>query len=496
MEKIKKYKSHLNKFADVNYSSSLLQWDQETYMPKDGAVRRGQQLSTLAEIAHELGTDESFGNLLKDLQQENLNDFDRKNVTLSLKDYTTRKKYTSKFVRELTQAISDAFSAWQEAKKAKNYSLYAPKLERIIELKKQEAELLGYKNHPYDAMIDQYEPETTTADIDLLFTDVKTKLMPFVQQILKQKNGDDAFMYKNYPKETQWDFGMNLLQQMGYDFNAGRQDYSEHPFTVHFHSRDVRVTTRVDENNLHEMIWSTIHEGGHALYEQGMNPENYGLPAGEACSLAIHESQSRLWENNVGRGLAYWKANYSALQTMFPQNLTSVNVNQFYQAMNRVQPGLIRTNADELTYHLHILIRFELEKMILNSEVTVKELPELWNSKYKDYLGVTVPDDSMGVMQDVHWSHGSFGYFPTYSLGSFYAAQIYDAAQKEMSELEKNIEIGNLIPLRNWLKSTIHEYGRLYSAPELIEKVCGQKADLKYFLDYAKRKYMDLYPNL
>lgn len=496
MNNYKKYQLHLIKLADVNYASAVLQWDQETYMPKEGAVRRGQQLSTLAGISHEIGTDESFGKLLLDLQQENLNAHDRRNVELSLKDYQIRKKYNAEFVKKLTQTISEAFSAWQEAKQKNDYAIYAPKLAQIIELKKQEAELLGYQNHPYDAMIDQYEPDTTTADIDLLFKDVKLKLMPFVQQVLQQQNEDDSFMYLKYPKELQWGFGMNLLEQMGYNFNAGRQDHSEHPFTIHFHSNDVRVTTRVDENNLHEMIWSTIHEGGHALYEQGILAEEYGLPLGEACSLAIHESQSRLWENNVGRSERYWKANYKALQALFPQNLEKISSWSFYQAMNRVQPGLIRTNADELTYHLHILIRFEIEKLLLNAELSVKDLPEFWNSKYREYLGVKVPNDSQGVLQDIHWSHGSLGYFPTYSLGSFYAAQFFAQAQKEIVDLNSMIESGNLLPLRNWLKEKVHVHGRFYNAADLIKNITGSEPDLSYFLNYAKEKYQKIYPGL
>jgi len=244
---------------------------------------------------------------------------------------------------------------------------------------------------------------------------------------------------------------------------------------------------------LHEMIWSTIHEGGHALYEQGIRPEDYGLPTGEACSLAIHESQSRLWENVVGRSLPYWKANWNKLLKYFPEELKDVAVEEFYGAMNLVSPSLIRTNADELTYHFHILIRFEIEKGLMDGSIQVKDLPEVWNSKYKAYLGLDVPNDAQGVLQDIHWSHGSIGYFPTYSLGSFYAAQFFAAAKKQISGLEQSIESGDMKPLLNWLRVNIHDHGKLYSATELVEKVSGEKPDFRYFMEYARAKYGQIY---
>lgn len=493
MNNYEDYHRHLQKLADVNYSSAVLQWDQETYMPEDGAERRGQQLATLAGISHDLGVDEKFGQLLLMLKQEKLEDRQQRNIELSEKDYNDRKKYTAQFVEEMTRAISAAFVAWQEAKSKNDYSIYAPRLEKIVDFKKREAELLGYKDHPYDAMIDQYEPGTTTADVDLLFNDVREKLGPFVRQILALQAEDDSFMYKHFDQQKQWNFGMDLLRQMGYDFKSGRQDISSHPFTTSFSAKDVRVTTRVDENNLHEMIWSTIHEGGHALYEQGLRDADYGLPTGEACSLAIHESQSRLWENVVGRGVHYWKANYSLLQNYFPEQMGKVSLKSFYHAMNRVQPGLIRTNADELTYHFHILIRFEIEKALMSDQIKVKELPDYWNAKYKEYLNIDVPDNRQGVLQDIHWSHGSIGYFPTYSLGSFYAAQFYASAKTQIPGLENEIEQGNMQPLLKWLRTNIHDHGRYYPAPKLVEKVTGNQPDFTFFMNYAKEKYTGIY---
>lgn len=484
------YRTHLRKLADVMFSTALLQWDQETYMPPKGSEMRGQQLATLAGISHELSVDPVFGKLLDELQKDKTLDAKRRrNVELSLKDYRDRKKYSTEFVQTLTMAVSEAYVAWDEAKKKNDFSIYCPKLERIVELKRKEAELLGYKEHPYDALIDQYEPGTLTSDIDRLFDDVRKQLKPFIDQILQKQKPREDFMYRTYDKQKQWDFGMDLLRQMGYDFEAGRQDLSSHPFTIHFHPNDVRITTRTSENNLHEMIWSTIHEGGHALYEQGIPAEEYGLPCGEACSLAIHESQSRLWENVVGRSLGYWKANWTLLTSYFPEQLKDVSVEEFYKAMNLVQASLIRTNADELTYHFHILIRFEIEKALIEGSLQVKDLPAYWNAKYKEYLGLDVPSDAEGVLQDIHWAHGSIGYFPTYSLGSFYAAQLFDAAKKSIPSLEMEIEKGNLMPLRTWLRENVHAHGKYYSATQLIEKVCGEKPDFRYFLTYAKEKY-------
>lgn len=296
-----------------------------------------------------------------------------------------------------------------------------------------------------------------------------------------------------YNKDKQWQYGLAVLKQMGYDFDAGRQDISSHPFTVNFNAQDVRVTTRIDENNFSDMLWSCIHEGGHALYEQGLLPENYGLPAGEAISLGIHESQSRLWENNVGRSLTYWKVHYPKLQTIFPENLKNVSVGAFYKAMNQVKPSLIRTNADELTYHTHIMIRFEIEKLLIEGTLKVKDLPEYWNTKYKEYLGVNVTDDAHGVLQDIHWSHGGFGYFPTYSLGSFYAAQFYTQATKDIPTLETEIEKGNTLPLLNWLRSKVHKHGKYYTAEELCINITGEKLNFNHFMNYANKKYAGIY---
>ena len=494
MTNYEKYKAHVRKITDINLAAGVLHWDQEVNMPTRGANFRAQQLATLSEISHNFSVDADYGKLLEKLDTDsNLSEDERRNVELSLKAFRKSQKYTAEFVKNHSISVSEAFQAWDNAKKQNDFSIFQAKLEKLVELKREECKLLGYSEHPYDALLDQYEPDTKTSDIEKVFEDVKEKLVPFVKELMAQRQHEDAFMYQHFEQQKQWDFGIDLLKQMGYDFESGRQDLSTHPFSIHFSAQDVRVTTRIDENNLNEMIWSCIHEGGHALYEQGMLNENYGLPLGEAISLGIHESQSRLWENNVGRGLSYWKANFSLLQSYFPAELKAVNAEQFYQAINVVKPSLIRTNADELTYHLHVMIRFEIEKALIEGSIEVKDLPQIWNAKYKKYLDIDVPSDSQGVLQDIHWSHGSFGYFPTYSLGSFYATQFYNQAKEEITDLEQEIEQGNMQPLLAWLRTNIHRHGKKYSAKNLCRKITGEKLNFNYFLSYAKEKYKPLY---
>lgn len=488
------YTELLRKIADVQFATGVLNWDQETYMPPNSAEMRAQQLSTLSGIAHELSTSEELGSVLNRLSVDtSLDERQKRNVKTSLKNYNERKKYTTAFVKELSKTVSEAFQAWQKARETSDFNSYAPALEKLVKLKREECKLLGYTSHPYDALLDQYEPELKTADLEVLFSDVRKQLVTYIKQIAAKPQNSDEFMFKHYDKAKQWELGIELLTQMGFDFESGRQDESAHPFTTNFSSKDVRVTTRISENDFHEMIWSCIHEGGHALYEQGLPISEYGLPSGEYISLGIHESQSRLWENNVGRSLNYWKYNFEKLQKAFPEQLKHVTVHDFYKAMNIVKPSLIRTSADELTYHTHVLIRFEIEKALMEGSIEVKDLPTIWNKKYKEYLGIDVPNDAKGILQDIHWSHGSFGYFPTYSLGSFYAAQFYAQAKKELPGLEQDIERGNLKPLLEWLREKVHKHGKYYTAEELCVAITGEKLNFSYFMNYAKEKYNQLY---
>ena len=494
---MKDYNDYLNysrKMYDVYMSMSVLNWDMETYMPKNGNTFRAQQLSTLANIAYDLATDSKYGTLLEKLLANNsLSPDQKRNVYLSNKEFLKKQKYSSEFIQRESNLISKAFKDWRIAKEKNDFSLFRESLKDIVELRKEEVELLGYNNHPYDVLLDKYEPNLTTNDVDLIFNDVKDNLVPFITKITQNNKIDDSFFYQNFDWQKQWDFGIELLKQMGYDFDSGRQDISAHPFSSHFSPEDARVTTRIDKNNLSEMIWSCIHEGGHALYEQGLLTENYGTPLGNSISLGIHESQSRLWENHVGRSLSYWKNNFTLLKSYFPEKLKNVDCKMFYNACNNVKSSLIRTNADELTYHLHVLIRYEIEKGLIEGSIKVDELPFIWNNLYKKYLNIDVPSDSKGILQDIHWSHGSFGYFPTYTIGSFYAAQFYNQASIEIVDLDSKIENGETKELLKWLRENIHKHGEKYDAKDLCKRITGEELNFTYFMDYAKNKYSKIY---
>ncbi len=493
-EQYSDYKIKMQKIADVRNALAVLGWDQETYLPEKGAGFRGQQITTLSAIAHELFTAPELDAILLALKgNTDLDPVEQKNILLSTEDYEKNKKYPASFVADLSKATNESYHAWIKARKANDYSLFAPALARMVELKKQETGILGYEGHPYNALLNEYEKGAHTGMLDTIFNEVKTALSPLLSQIEQQPVINKDFLHLHYNRDVQWKFGISLLEKMGYDLKAGRQDVSEHPFTTSFNPLDVRVTTRIDENDFGNMTWSCIHEGGHALYEQGLPTEQYGLPCGEATSLGIHESQSRLWENNVGRSLLFWQYHYPRLQQLFPENLGNIPLDAFYKAINKVQPSLIRTEADELTYHFHIMIRYEIEKGLIDGSIDVKDLKHTWNEYYRQYLHVTVPDDVHGVLQDIHWSHGSFGYFPTYSLGSFYAAQFFAAAQKQVPGLDAGIAAGNYEPLLTWLRTNIHPFGRLYTSSELCEKVTGKQLAFGEFLEYAKTKYGGIY---
>jgi carboxypeptidase Taq len=488
------YKNKMRRIADVKYANAVLQWDQETYLPPKGAWARGQQISTLSEISHYLFSEEELGNILKELlQREDLPVRERRNVELTHEDYVKNKKYTSEFVRALSDQINKAFHKWIEARKQNSFLVYKEDLGALVELKKQEADILGYQNHPYNALVNEYEKGCTVELLDRTFTGLLPTLQELLQKIADKPQVDDSFLRQHFARQQQWEWGMHLIRRLNFDFEAGRQDISEHPFSTSFSSNDVRITTRIDEEDFGNMTWSCIHETGHALYEQGLPEEQYGLPLGEACSYSIHESQSRLWENNVGRSKGFWNYYYPELQKHFPQQFKEVNLDQFYKGINKVQPSLIRTEADEITYHFHVFIRYELEKKLIEGSIRTSDIPAFWNEQYKNLLGVIIPDDKKGCLQDVHWSHGSFGYFPTYSLGSFYAAQFYSTARTKLENLEGEIEMGDTKGLLQWLRENIHKEGKFYTSEELCKAVTSKTLDVTYFINYLLDKYALIY---
>ena len=483
----------MQKIADIEHSVAVLSWDKEVNLPEKGATVRARQAATLAGTAHTMFTDKKFGTMLRRLEGRKLSAAKARNVALVKKDFDRAGKFSEEFVLRNSRAVSAAYHAWVKAREANDYAVFAPHLAELVNIKREAAEIIGYTVHPYDALMDEFEPGYTAAQTDALFAEVREQLVDFAAELRKRPQVTNEFLHQHYAKDKQWDLGLDLLRKMGYDFLAGRQDISHHPFTITFGAEDVRVTTRIDEEDVSNMIWSCIHEGGHALYEQGLPAEEYGMPLGRAVSLGIHESQSRLWENNVGRSLAYWKANYADLQNRFPEQLGAVGLEKFWRGINRVAPNLIRTEADELHYHFHVMIRYEIEKGLIEGSLDAKNLNRIWNDKYREYLGIEVPDDRRGILQDIHWSHGSIGYFPTYSLGSFYAAQFFAQAQNDIKNLTAQIEKGDTAKLLAWLRKNIHRHGKMYDAGELCRRVTGEELNFKYFMDYIREKYSRVY---
>lgn len=489
-----RYVDKMQKIATLGQCMAVLAWDKEVNLPVKGNAARANQMATLSGILHQEYTDPAFGELLTRLSNmKSLSAAEKKNVSVTHQDYLKAKKLSHEFVVRRSNAISNCYNNWIKARAENDYAIYENSLQEIIDIKREEVEKLGYKDHPYDTLLDEYEPGLTVATLEPLFAGVKKDLRKLIKKINKQKQVKTNFLEGHFDKDKQWEFGLSLLDNMGYDSDGGRQDIAPHPFSTNLGPGDVRVTTRIDENDFCNMTWSTIHEGGHALYEQGLDESQYGLPTGSYLSLSIHESQSRLWENHVGRGKDYWKYHYPKLQEVFPKAFKKTSLNDFYKGVNKIAPNNIRTEADELHYHFHVLIRFEIERDIMAGKLNASDLKQEWNKKYKDYLGVKIKSDNEGVLQDVHWSHGSFGYFPTYSLGSFYAAQFFVQAIKDEPSILKQIKKGKHSKLLKWLRDNIHVHGRRYEAAELCKKVTGEELNFKYFLEYAKAKYGGIY---
>lgn len=488
------YQQKMQRIADVRHATALLQWDQETYLPPKGAHFRGQQISTLTELAHGMFTNDGLGSLLQQLLAAgDLNESQKRNVELTNEDYSKNKKYTSEFVRRLSEQTNKAFHAWLEARKQNSFAIFQPQLEALVALKKQEADVLGFEGHPYNALLNEFEKGSTVAAVDHTFSNMLPALKTLMDKIAAKPQVDDHFLQQHFPGDKQWEWGLYLIKQLGFDDAAGRQDKSEHPFSTSIGPQDVRITTRIDENDFSNMTWSCIHEAGHALYEQGLPMEHYGLPLAEACSYSMHESQSRLWENNVGRSKIFWSFYYPVLSRYFPEQFRDVSFDAFYKGINNVQASLIRTEADEISYHFHVYIRYVIEKALIDATLDAKDVPAYWAELYKKWLGLAVPDDKTGCLQDVHWSHGSFGYFPTYSLGSFYAAQFFAAAQKEMTQMTSELSKGESMSLLTWLRERIHAKGRFYTSEQLCREVTGTSLDATFFVHYLTDKYNDIY---
>ncbi|MDB5229540.1 MAG: thermostable carboxypeptidase 1 [Chitinophagaceae bacterium] len=484
-----RYKDKLQRIADIKYAAAVLQWDQETYLPSKGNEARARQLATLNETAHQLFSEDEFGKLLDELSvADNLDTKQKRNVELTFEDYHKQKKYTGAFVRKMSETVSRSFYSWIDARKQNDFKIFEPALDELIQLKKQESDLLGYEDHSYNAHLKEYEKSTSVKQLDQLFENLQAPLKKLISEFSSKETNTD-FLKRFYPKDQQWKWAMYLVKELGFDLEAGRQDISEHPFTTNFSARDVRITTRIDEHDFANMTWSCIHEVGHGLYEQGLPDEEYGLPSGEYASLSIHESQSRLWENCIGRGPHFWQFYFLKLQSFFPDQLHDVNLEQFLGAINKVQPSLIRTEADQLSYHFHVYVRYIIEKEIIGGNLKTTDIPARWNDLYEQFLGIKVPDDKKGCLQDVHWSHGSFGYFPTYSLGSLYAAQFWFQLQKDEPGVKEEIVNGNLYTVHQWLANSVYQHGRIYTSGDLCKRITGETLNTHFFTDYIADTY-------
>jgi carboxypeptidase Taq len=486
------------KLTDATHLSSalsLLSWDQEVMMPPGGTNLRAQTIASLTGMYHEMlvGPVADAMKAIEDAGLEKLDDFQSRNYRALRSELNRKLKLPTELVMEMSRVQSEAFSAWAAAKKDRNFSLFSPLLSEIIRLKRIEADCYGYEGHAYDALLQTFEPGMTAARLKDIFEPFKAHLGDLLPKISSRPQVDDGWIRQRISADRQLEWSRAVLKALHYDLDRGRQDLSDHPFTINLNPDDVRITTMVREDDIREMLYSSIHELGHALYEQGLPAQHFGLPAAEACSLGIHESQSRIWENNICRSLEFWEHFFPSFREIFPDKLHGKEPEDVFRAVNKVEPGFIRISADELTYHFHVALRFEMELAIMSREVEVDDLPGLWNEKVKRYLGLEVRHDSEGILQDIHWSHGSIGYFPTYSLGSFYAAQLMDTAMERIPGLPGQFSQGDFGQMKTWLNREVHSRGRLHDSEELCTLVTGKPLDVSHFIRYAKQKFGTVY---
>lgn len=489
----------------ITSAASVLSWDQETYMPAGGGEARAEQIAVLQGLAHQKLVSPDIESILSqwvdpatgqafDQPGDVWDEPSRSLLREVWRDFSRAKKLPSDFVIKLSRECSLAQQVWAEAKEQDTFPMFLPNLRTVLSLKRDEAQYLGYKESPYDALLDVYEPGSTIATLRPLFAQLKARLVPLLKRITQSTvRIDDSILRYSYDQARQLEFGRLVLIAMGYDFERGRLDLSTHPFTTSFHPTDVRVTTRVHEHELQSCLFSCVHEGGHGLYDQGLDQRHFGTPLGDSVSLGIHESQSRLWENCVGRSRAFWRFFYPILQQTFHHQLRGIDVERFYAAINCVKPSLIRVEADELTYNLHIMLRFEIEQDLVEGKTQPEDLPAIWNQKMEEYLGIVPKSDAEGVLQDVHWSFGAFGYFPTYTLGNLYSVQFFEQAKLEIPHLEDEIAAGQLMVLRRWLEQKIHRWGRMFTPDHLAQRVTGTSVSPEPFLSYAEKKYGEIY---
>lgn len=478
---------------------AVLGWDEQTNLPPRGAELRANQLALLAGLAHDRATAPEIGELLSQLEDEaalgGADSVAAANVRDARRNYQRATRLSKHLVEELSRVSTLAQQAWVDARARNEFATFKPWLEKMIALKREEADALGSSTGVrYDALLDDFEPGATVTQIQEVFAPLRTQLVQLVTAI--QESGiqaDISILERSYPVELQKQLSLTAGQAIGFDFQAGRLDVAAHPFCSGIGPGDCRLTTRYHEHHFSGSFFGTLHEAGHGIYEQGLNPDDFGLACGEACSLGIHESQSRMWENLVGRSRSFWEHFYPRTQSIFSESLADVGLDEFYHVINDVRPSWIRVEADEVTYNLHIMLRFEIEQALISGDLNVNGIPDVWNETFTRYFGMTPPDDTLGCLQDVHWSAGLLGYFPTYSLGNMYASQFFEKAAEDLGDLPQMFRQGEFQPLREWLHRNIHRHGKRYHAPQLVEHVTGRPLSPAPLLRHLQTKFGELY---
>lgn len=494
-----KFAKQIKEIKTLQTVQGILGWDQETNMPPKATGIRAAQMELLSALVHERLVSDQMGGVLEELKGKagSLPDEAAANVREVRRMFEREVKMPEELVRELARTCSLAHEAWVEARQKSRFEIYAPWLEKLVALKRREAAAIGHEGgHVYDPLLDQFEPGAKTAEVGKLLAGLRDQLVSFLKLITASKTRPPRSLYpagSKFPVEVQKAFGQGVVRAMGFDFDAGRLDTANHPFCQSSTASDVRLTTRYDEGDPRPCFFSIIHEAGHGLYEQGFDAAHVGTPMAEAISSGIHESQSRLWENQIARSRPFWEHYFPKLQAAFPGPLAKVSLEDFHFSINEVAPSLIRVEADELTYNLHILLRFEIECDLMTGALSVSDLPKAWNAKTERMLGLTPPNDAQGVLQDIHWSFGGFGYFPTYTLGNLYAAQFMQAIRRDLPDLDARLRMGDLRPLREWLREKIHRHGMRWRAGELVQRVTGATLRVEPFLEYVRSKFGALY---
>jgi carboxypeptidase Taq len=496
-QKLAQLKEILAEVSDLRFASALLDWDQQTYMPRQGAEERGNQQGTLGKIAHLKFTSDEVGRLLDDLEplasQLDADSDDARLLKVTRRLFLKSTKVPAEMVAEISQITAVAHQVWQKARAENDFVSFQPYLEKVIDWRRRYAALFAPYDHVYDALLDDFEPGMTTADVQAIFDNLRPRQVALVEAIASRPQVDDSFLHQPYDEKGQWDFGVEVITRFGYDWERGRQDKSAHPFTTNFGIDDVRITTRILPDYFPSAFFSTAHECGHALYELGCDQALRRSPLAGGGSLALHESQSRMWENLVGRSRDFWSHFYPRLQEYFPAQLGGISLEAFYKGINKVQPSLIRVEADEATYNLHIMLRLELEIAMMEGSLDAKDLPEAWNGRMKEYLGITPPDDRNGVLQDVHWSGGAIGYFSTYALGNLVSAQLWERIQQDIPNLREQIRRGEFGALLGWLRENLHRHGAKFEPQEMVQRITGSKINPDAYVRYLQAKYSEIY---